>query len=165
MSIPDVEQLWQVKKTWALWKTNTTSMEAAQLNRNKQISKGYSEKVQGEAEQGLVVEMYLNHDLVATPTMQKELLHYYRTGNVLKNGVEGSSVFGNMKRSSSPTRQCNWTLFDPETKQFLHYLSHPFQMLISASKARLEDPYTGWILKPNQRRKTSMQITRLFSQH
>ena len=131
MSIPSVEQLWHVKKTWALWRTNTASMEEAQLDRNKQTSTDFAKTVTGgKAEFALWVEVCLNRDLAATPTMQKELLYYFQTGNILKCGVKGSSV-----EQSCPTWQCNCTMFEPETKQFLDYLSHPFQMLISASEA------------------------------
>ena len=139
MSIPAMEQLWHVKKTWALWKTNTTSMEDAQLNRNNQTSKDFAKKVglrESDHESAHYLEVYLNRDLAANPAMRDELLHYYQTGNVLKCG-EASNVVQTMrhKAASSPVSHCNWTLFDPETKQFLHYLSHPFQMLISASEA------------------------------
>ena len=131
MSIPSEEQLWHVKKTWALWKTNTTSMADALLDRNGQLSKYYPALVLLDPG---VYAMY-NRDLAATPTMQKELQHYLQTGNVLKCGIKGSSVVENTKQSSSPTRHCNWTLFDPEMKQFLHYMSHPFQLLSSGSEA------------------------------
>ena len=140
MNIPAVAQLWHVKKTWALWKTNSTSMESAQLARNEQTSTQYAEMVGGGmADCACRLEVCLNRDLAATPIMQNELLHYFQTGNVLNLdsnfGAEGQGVVGIPKQGSSPTRHCNWTLFDPETKQYLHYLSHPFQMLISTSEA------------------------------
>lgn len=131
MCIPSMEQLWHVKKIWALWRTSTASITDAQQDRNKQTSTYFREKVgligmEGAAAKSAAYqsEMLLNRDLAATPVMQKELLHYFETGNVLST-----------KTDNFPTRHCNRTLFDPETKQYLHYLSHPFQILISASEA------------------------------
>lgn len=146
MSIPALEHLWHVKKTWALWKTNRKSIQDAQQLRNEQTRNHYAERVlvpghaasspTGQlAEAAMGFEMLLNRDLAANPTMRNELLHYFQTGSVLESQTGGPAVVESVKQIYSPPGKCNWTLFDPETKQFLHYLSHPFQLLISASEA------------------------------
>ncbi|XP_062503148.1 uncharacterized protein LOC134180085 [Corticium candelabrum] len=134
MHIPTVEHLWHIKKNWALWKTKTTSLEEALQLRNTQARTYFIGKYLNyhsiTDEQLVMPELLQNRDLAATETMQEELLHYYQTGNMLERDRQGRSVLKNAKLNT-----CNWTLFDPELKQFPTSTSQPFQFLISGSEA------------------------------
>ena len=141
--VSEADQLWHVKKTWALWLTDRQQdhdvSEARQKKAKVKLSRQFHRDEAGGTALGSVpasslstidMEFYFLTaimsfcDLAATPVMRDEVLKYFKSGN-----IGGQLQY-----------QLNPTLIDPETKEFPHYLSNPFLSVISAIK---EEDYNG----------------------
>ena len=142
LTVSEEGQLWHLKKIWALWltdrqKTRDVNKMRQEKNKDKFSRRTHRDEagrpvpVMGSGsvpDSDLFMELNYNMvtmsncDLAATPTMRDEMLKYYKSGNI------GGQL--------QIQKRLNPTLFDPETKEFPHYLSNPFQLVTSATEAQ-----------------------------
>jgi hypothetical protein len=145
LTVTEQDQLWYVKKTWALWLTDRQKIRDVNKMREAKNKRWVLERshrheasrpVPGsersntmrDSDLDLFVEfnynmvLMSNCDLAATPTMREEVSKYYKSGNI---------------GGQSPTQnRLNPTLFDPETKEFPHYFTNPFQLVASTTEEK-----------------------------
>ena len=136
LTVPEADQLWHVKKTWALWLTDRQRADGVSKSRQEKNKLRLSRKRFRNKEGGpllgrgsvlgdlfpmdlvLLNAIMSNCDIIATPTLQDEVLKYFRSGN----------IGGQLQNRLNPM------LFDPEMKEFPHYTSNPFLSFISATE-------------------------------
>ena len=144
LMVSEADQLWHVKKTWALWLTNqqrTCDVSKARQEKNKvkfefatqfEVDSNQADRPirkssrvpDPDSDQLLELRFTMatvsNSDLAATLVMRDEVLKYYKSGN----------IGGQLQNRLNPT------LIDPETREFPHYLSNPFQSIMSATEEK-----------------------------